>query len=121
MENHIHMIAESDELSEDIRKFKSFTARQIVDSLATRKRTLLLQRLKSAKKNHKIESEYQVWQEGMHPMQVNTHNKMIRFIEYIHNNPVKAGFVEDSKHWRYSSASDYEGVDGRIPVTVFEG
>nr|VFK81320.1 MAG: hypothetical protein BECKSD772D_GA0070982_13071 [Candidatus Kentron sp. SD] len=27
-------------------------------------------------------------------------------IDYIHNNPVERGYVEDATHWRYSSARD---------------
>lgn len=121
MENHIHMIAEVEELSECIRKFKSYTARQIIDSLTKRNRSILLKRLKSAKKSHKTENEYQVWEEGIHPIQMNTYKKMIDCIEYIHNNPVKAGFVGCAEHWRYSSASSYHGLEGLIPITKFEG
>ena len=31
-------------------------------------------------------------------------------------NPVKRGYVNEAKHWRYSSARDYEGMDGLILV-----
>ena len=34
---------------------------------------------------------------------------MIEKIEYIHNNPVKRGYVDEPHHWRYSSARDYQG------------
>jgi len=35
---------------------------------------------------------------------------MIQKIEYIHNNPVKRGYVDEAVHWRYSSARDYDGI-----------
>ena len=38
---------------------------------------------------------------------------------YIHHNPVKRGYVDEAKHWRYSSARDYEGIDGLIEVEKF--
>ena len=44
---------------------------------------------------------------------------MIAKINYIHHNPVKRGFVDEGKHWRYSSARDYEGIDGLIEVERF--
>jgi hypothetical protein len=37
-------------------------------------------------------------------------------LEYIHNNPVKRGYVDDPVHRRYSSAGNYAGVPGLIPV-----
>ena len=39
--------------------------------------------------------------------------------KYIHHNPVKRGYVDEAKHWRYSSARDYEGVDGLLEVERF--
>jgi hypothetical protein len=41
---------------------------------------------------------------------------MIERINYIHNNPVKRGYVDEAKHWRYSSARDYEGVLGLLEI-----
>ena len=37
-------------------------------------------------------------------------------IDYIHLNPVKRGYVDEARHWRYSSARDYEGVDGLLEI-----
>ena len=31
----------------------------------------------------------------------------------------KRGYVDSAKHWRYSSARDYEGVDGLIEMERF--
>ena len=47
--------------------------------------------------------------------------KMEAFMEYIHFNPVKAGFVHKPEHWRYSSAVNYLGKKGLIPITLFTG
>lgn len=33
-------------------------------------------------------------------------------LDYIHNNPVEAGFVAKPHHWLYSSALDYAGEKG---------
>lgn len=37
MENHFHLIAQADDLSENMRHFKSFTAREIIDLFKHRK------------------------------------------------------------------------------------
>jgi len=46
---------------------------------------------------------------------------MIACLEYIHNNAVKAGFVEDIRHWRYSVAKNYMNEEGISSVSLFEG
>jgi hypothetical protein len=43
-------------------------------------------------------------------------------IEYVHSNPVKAGFVDLPQHWRHSSARNDFGEDNAvIPVALFSG
>ena len=76
----------------------------------------LLKELKLAKLHHKKESDYQLWQEGNHPEEIYSEKMLIQKIEYIHNNPVRGGYVEEAKHWRYSSARNYEGREGLLEV-----
>jgi hypothetical protein len=40
-------------------------------------------------------------------------------IAYIHDNPVKRGYVDLPEHWRYSSARNYLGQAGLLEVNVF--
>lgn len=37
-------------------------------------------------------------------------------LDYIHNNPVEAGIVSIPEHYLFSSASDYAGTMGLVPV-----
>jgi len=37
---------------------------------------------------------------------------------YIYNNPVEAGFVEEVIHWKNSSAKNYAGEKGQISVEI---
>ena len=39
-------------------------------------------------------------------------------LDYIHNNPVKRGYVDLPEHWRYSSARSYLGLESVLPVEV---
>ena len=41
---------------------------------------------------------------------------MLQKLEYIHNNPVRRGYVDDPVHWRYSSARNYAGKAGLLDV-----
>jgi hypothetical protein len=39
-------------------------------------------------------------------------------VEYIHQNPVRKGFVDVPEHWRYSSAAYWMGgEEGDIPIS----
>ena len=116
LENHIHLIAQSDDIAKDIGRFKSFTARKIIDLLQAEKVTTILDQIRFYKKAHKSDREFQLWQEGIQPKLIQNEAIMRQKIEYIHNNPVKRGYVDDAAHWRYSSARNYEGKDGILEV-----
>lgn len=81
----------------------------------------MAKKLKQFKKTHKVGRTYQFWEEGIHPKQLTTVDMVNQKMAYLHNNPVKSGFVSDPADWRYSSASDYLGGKGLIPVTLFGG
>ncbi len=116
MENHLHLIASAPELSKTMKEFKSFTDRSIIDFLKEQKSNYFLEKLKWAKLPYKTQSDYQVWQEGNHPQKIYGEEMMRQKIEYIHNNPVRRGYVDKPKYCRYSSACNYEGLDGLIEV-----
>ena len=45
LENHLHMIVQSDDLSKSMESFKKYTARQIIDLLKARNVTTILDQL----------------------------------------------------------------------------
>jgi putative transposase len=118
LENHLHMIVSAPELPAVIQSLKSYTARKSVDLLKQRRAIALLRQLRATKLRHKTQSEYQVWQEGGKPKQIDNDEMMWQKIEYVHNNPVVRGFVDDPVHWRWSSARNYAGQDGLIEVVT---
>jgi len=116
LENHLHFIASSPDLSKEIGDFKSFTARQILDYLETRQVKTLLRWLRFLKARHKTDRTYQLWQEGSHPQQIQNEEMMRQKLEYMHLNPVKRGYVDEPTHWRHSSARNYAGLRGLFSV-----
>ena len=118
MENHLHLIGTAENLSKEIRTFKSFTARSIIDQLKLNQSHYLLTQLKFAKLPHKTDQEYQLWQEGFHPEAILSEEMLFQKIDYIHNNPVKRGYIDDPVHWRYSSYRNYQDLPGLIPVEI---
>ena len=118
LENHLHWIASAKDLAKEIGDFKSYTARRIIDRLTEKKVGMLLDQLKWNKSRHKIDREYQLWQEGSHPEQIQNKEMMIQKLEYVHCNPLARGYVDDPKHWRYSSARNYAGMQGLVQVVT---
>ena len=116
MKSHVHCVVQSDELKKVIQSFKSYTARAIIDYFTERQNADILRKLKQNKLSYKTKSEYQVWQEGSHPKEITTDTMMYQKIEYIHNNPVRKGYVEEASFWHYSSAQNYEGKQGVMNV-----
>jgi REP element-mobilizing transposase RayT len=116
LENHLHMVVQSDNLVKDMARFKQFTAKQCLNYLQTHQVKTLLDQLAFYKKAHKAGWTYQFWQEDYHPEWIQSDEMMRQKIEYIHQNPVKRGYVELPEHWRYSSARDYLGEIGLLEV-----
>ena len=116
LENHMHCILEAPDLGQQAHDFKAFTAKELLRYLEQNKAQKLLAQLAFFKKAHKTDSHYQFWEEGSHPQLIQTEDMLRQKLDYIHHNPVKRGYVEDAVHWRYSSARDYLGKEGLIPV-----
>ncbi len=116
LENHLHLVARSPHIGDTIRRFKSYTARRIIDHLQIRNARQLLDLLALFKRVHKARSEHQFWEEGSHPQRIETEEVMRQKLDYVHQNPVKRGFVDLPEHWRWSSARNYAGLDGLIEL-----
>ncbi len=116
LENHLHMVVQSDDLHKTMQSFKQYTAKQLLDMLKRENVKTILEQLAFYKKAHHKEKSYQVWEEGYQPKLIQSNAMMKSKIDYIHNNPVKRGYVDSGVHWRYSSARDYEDMVGLIEV-----
>jgi REP element-mobilizing transposase RayT len=118
MENHLHLVGRSHDFASEMKNFKSFTARRIVDSLRQSGPGTILKQLAVSKKRHKLNQEFQVWQEGFHPEAILSESMLRDKIEYIHLNPVRRGYVENPEHWRYSSAGQYLARPGLVSIEM---
>lgn len=116
MENHLHLVVAGPDLPKLLARFKSYTARQIIDTLSAHRECGLLNQLAAAKAVYKTDRPYQLWQEGSHPQLIQNDEMMRQKLEYIHHNPVRRGYVEVPEHWMYSSARDYAGGAGPLSV-----
>ena len=67
--------------------------------------------------NPKIK-HYQFWQAGFHPIELVSTAFMEQKLDYIHKNPVEAGYVAKPENYLYSSAIDYAGGKGMLEVII---
>lgn len=116
MSNHIHLLARSanGDLSGTIRDLKRHTSRKITDAIQNNdesRREWLLSLFKSAANSHSRNETYQVWTHENHAEQIFSNDFIEQKIEYIHNNPVKAGWVEKPEDYLYSSARCYADME----------
>ncbi len=118
LENHVHFIASGEDLPKEVGDFKFYTARRIIDLLTQRRVQTLLEGLEFHKYRHKGDRSFQLWQEGSHPKVIEGEAMMRQKLGYIHDNPVKRGYVGDPTHWRYSSARNYAGIESLVSVTT---
>ncbi len=70
---------------------------------------------KAGEANARNES-YQFWQQDNQPIQLETVEFTLIKLSYLHNNPVKAGIVEKPEDYLLSSAKDYSGGKGLLPI-----
>ncbi len=96
--------------------FKSYTASTILRMLEKDNSEFWLSQLRFHKAAYKKDREYQFWQEGSHPQQIYREEMMRQKIGYIHDNPVRKGYVDEPTHWCYSSARNYAGMKGLLEV-----
>jgi REP element-mobilizing transposase RayT len=98
LENHLHFVARAPRLNRCLSSFKSFTAARIIKLMEAHKAERLLAHLRFAKRAHKHDREYQFWQEGSHAEMIFSGSVMREKLEYIHQNPVKRGYVDLPEH-----------------------
>ena len=126
MSNHFHAIVSCEQgtdLVTTIRDFKKFTSKEIIrliKSIRESRREWLLN--KFSYEAHRVQrgQDYILWKEGYHAIQIETNSFLDRKLEYIHNNPVKAGIVDRPEDYIYSSARNYCGEKGIIDVELLD-
>jgi putative transposase len=122
MSNHIHMLVNTNEpfeLRDVIRDFKKFTSKKILFQIQnepeSRREWMLKQFEEEGDKSVK-HKKYKFWKSGNHAIEIYSSKFTWEKINYIHNNPVKAGYVHEDHHWKYSSASNYKEKESVLEV-----
>jgi putative transposase len=123
MSNHIHFIWRSadNDLSGLIRDFKRHTSKRLTSSIQEEpesRREWLLYMFKFYANQTNSNEMFKVWTGDNHPEEIHSAAFLATKMNYIHQNPVRAGLVADPTSYIYSSASSYKGKKGLIDVDV---
>ncbi|MDF2156670.1 transposase [Algoriphagus sp. CAU 1675] len=119
MTNHCHLIlrAKEENLSDVIRDLKKFTSKSIFQAIQTNPKE---SRREWICKLLSIEDRIWFWEEGYHGEEIYSVDFFDNKAEYIHQNPVKAGFVDKEEEYIWSSAGDFYGVrKGKLDLVPF--
>jgi len=126
MNNHVHLIitAEDDnKLADIIRDHKKFTAQLLLQTIADNqqesRKSWMMWLFSSAGKENPNNKNYQFWQQDNHPIILSTPEMMVQRLNYLHQNPVRAGIVYKAEDFVYSSAIDYYTDNkGLLPIEL---
>ena len=125
MPSHIHLIFRSADAkpSELMRDFKGFTSKRLLQAIKENKqesrREWMLEQFEASGKLKSNVKHYQFWQQDNHPIEIWSNHVFEQKLNYIHENPVKSGFVYASWDWKYSSARNYiEGQECILEIDV---
>lgn len=125
MSNHVHLIAgvNKGNLAGMLRDYKSFTSKKLYEAIKTEpesRRDWMLPMFEKAGRYNPNNKNFQIWQQDNQPKELlpyyDTFTK--QKLNYIHQNPVEAGWVDLPEDYTYSSARSYCGMQGLLDVEL---
>lgn len=124
MPNHIHLLFRStkNDPSGFMRDFKKYTSKKLIEAIKLNpeenRKEMLLRIFRNAGIEKSNVKNYQFWQQDNHPIIVYSNWVIKQKVDYIHQNPVKAGFVGRALDWKYSSARNYTGDHTALEIDL---
>ena len=126
MTSHVHMIIGSnqekpEDIMRDMKKYTSFELKKAIgEYYGESRKEWMLSMMEEAGRDNTHSRNFQLWQEGNHPVELTSAAIMHQKLDYVHNNPVEAGIVEKPEDYLYSSARNYYGGKGLIDVIILD-
>jgi putative transposase len=123
MPSHVHMIigSKKNKLEDIVRDMKKHTSSELKTAIKnnnfeSRKEWIIWMMERAGKKNGN-NKDWQFWQQHSKPLEIKDQEMFDKTLEYIHQNPVVAGFVIKPEDWKYSSARDFCGMKGLVELS----
>jgi N-acetylglutamate synthase-like GNAT family acetyltransferase/REP element-mobilizing transposase RayT len=113
MPDHMHVlssIGSADALRRTLASMRSYTARTLQEILVLEQKEWALKRLRTGPES------LDVWEPDYHPVDASA-QAFRQKLRYIHENPVRRGFVAKPEDWVYSSASRRTTMTDMIRIT----
>ncbi len=103
MDDHYHIITDGElKPAGVLRYLNGVSARRVIDYLKKNNFHSSLEKLKSVEKNRNY--KYSVWQHHSNTFLLTAETVFMQKVNYIHQNSVKAGIVENADDYLYSSS-----------------
>ena len=108
MIDHLHLLTNRPSTTSDLlRVVKSLTARRVIDYLKANGFTSSLAKLRHQERERNY--NYSLWQVEKNVLPVFSEGMFMQKVNYIHQNPVRAGLVERALDYRWSSFRMWHG------------
>jgi len=108
MVDHLHVLTSRPKTTSDVlRVLKGITARRVIDYLKENNCLSSLAKLERPQRdrNHR----YSLWQTQKNVLPIFSEGMFMQKVNYIHQNPVRAGLVERAVDYHWSSARIWQG------------
>jgi putative transposase len=103
MPDHIHLITDSaKEISEVLRYTNGITAKRVIDYLKENNFTSSLLKLRQETKSRNY--KHSLFEHHPNAFSITSEAVFMQKVNYIHQNPVRAGLVEKAENYKFSSA-----------------
>ncbi len=116
MPDHFHLVLRVNPdhlISKCVGNLKRITSRKISEYLFRNNRVRQLDRLQKAVRLEST-NDSRIWKYRFDSLVINNEYILRQKIDYVHNNPVRRGLVENACDWPYSSASNYDKTKNGI-------
>jgi len=106
MPDHIHVITDGlHKPSHVLRYMKGIASRRIIDYLKEEGFTASLEKLRHDERERHY--RYSLWQQETNALSLISEAALMQKVNYIHQNPVRAGLVERAVDYRWSSVRSW--------------
>ena len=108
MIDHMHLLTSRPSTTSDVlRVLKGLTARRVIDYLKASSYFDSLAKLQHQERDRNY--KYSLWQTEKNVLPIFSEGMFMEKLNYIHQNPVRAGLVEKARDYRWSSARIWQG------------
>ncbi len=108
-------------LEDIVRDMKSYTSTRfkilIKENPQESRKEWMMWMMERAGKKNSNNTDWQFWQQHNKPLEIKDQEMFDKVLNYIHDNPVVAGFVNKPEDWMYSGARDFCGLKGLINLS----